>query len=108
MKTTFDLWMLKLSYDISTLVINFINPSWVPCHISVGLFETPNISIATFVEKMKVLLVEFNLSNKYVNDERINLNSLTTTLISIVSCELLHLFQPFVSFCLGHAMSKAC
>ncbi len=43
---------------------------------------------------MKVLLVEFNLTSKviaYVKDEEANLNSLTTTFISIVSCELLQL-----------------
>jgi hypothetical protein len=41
---------------------------------------------------MKVLLVEFNLTNKYVKDERTNLNSLTITLTSILLRELLHLF----------------
>jgi hypothetical protein len=89
------------------LVINFISLSWVPCQ-NVGLFETPDISSVTFVEQMKVLLVEFNLTNKYVKDEGANLSSLTTALTSIMSCELLHLFQPFVSFCFGHVMSKAC
>ncbi len=108
MTTTFDLWMLRLSYDISILVINFINLSWAPCHISVALFEALDISSVTFLKQMKVLLVEFNLTNKYVKDEGVNLNSLTIALTSIVSCELLHLFQPFVSYCFGHALSKAC
>jgi hypothetical protein len=57
---------------------------------------------------MKMLLVEFNLTNKYVKDEGANLNFLITAFISIVSHELLHLFQPFVSFCFGHVMPKAC
>ncbi len=43
MTTMFGLWMLKLSYDTFFLVINFINQSWVPCHIIVGLFETFDI-----------------------------------------------------------------
>jgi hypothetical protein len=100
--------MFKLSYDIFALIINFINFNRVPCHISVGLFEAPDICNVAFVEQMKVLLVEFNLTNKYVKDEGVNLNSLTTVLTFIVSHELLHLFQPFVSFYFGHAMSKAC
>ncbi len=60
---------------------------------------------------MKVLLVEFNLTSKviaYVKDEGANLNSFTTTLTSIMSCEPLQLLQPFVGFCFGHVMSKAC
>ncbi len=44
----------------------------------------------------------------YVKDEGTRLNSFTATLIFIVSCEPLQLFQPFVGFCFGHAMSKAC
>jgi hypothetical protein len=75
--------MLRLSYDISTLAIDFINLSWVPCQISVGLFETLEISSATFLEQMKVLLVEFNLTNKYVKDEGVNLNSFTIAFTSI-------------------------
>jgi hypothetical protein len=108
MTTTFDPWMLRLSYDISTLVINFINPSWVPYYISVGLFEAPDISSFSFLEQMKMLSIKFNLKNKYVKDERVNLNSFTIALTSIVSCEFLHLFQPFVSFCFGHALSTTC
>ncbi len=60
---------------------------------------------------MKVLLVEFNLTSKfiaYVKDERANLNILTTTFTFIMSCEPLQLFQLFVGFCFGHVMSKAC
>jgi len=92
MTTTFDLWMLRLSYDIYVLVINFINPSWIPCHISVGSFEALDICSVAFVEQVKVLLVEFNLTNKYVKDEGANLNFLTIAFTSIVSHELLHLF----------------
>ncbi len=42
MTTKFELKMSRLSYDTFALVINFINQDWVPCHIIVGLFETPN------------------------------------------------------------------
>jgi hypothetical protein len=44
----------------------------------------------------------------YVKDEGPNLNSFTTTLTFVVSCEPLQKFQPFASSCFGHAMSKAC
>jgi hypothetical protein len=70
--TTFDLWMSRLGYDTFALVINFIYQSLVPCHIIVGLFETPDTSNASLAKQMKVLLVEFNLTSKvimYVKDE---------------------------------------
>ncbi len=91
MTTTFDLWMSRSRYDTFALVINFINQNWVPCHMIIELFETFNTFGATLVEKMKVLLVEFNLTSKvimYVKDEGANLNSLITF---VVSCELLQL-----------------
>jgi hypothetical protein len=47
--------MLKLGYDILPLVINFINQAWIPCHITIGLFETLNVSNVALIEEMKVL-----------------------------------------------------
>ncbi len=79
--------MLKSGYDIFPLVINFINQAWIPCHIIIGLFETFNISNVTLTEEMKVLLVEFNLTNKvvvYVKDEGINLIFFKIVFIVIV------------------------
>jgi hypothetical protein len=79
--------MLKSDYDILPLVINFINQAWIPCHIIIELFKTLNISSVALIEEMKVLLVEFNLTNKvvvYVKDEGIDLNFLTIVFIVIV------------------------
>jgi hypothetical protein len=63
-----NVWLVdvKFSYDTFSLVINFINQSWVPCHIIVGLFEVPNIFGVTFIEQVKVILGEFNLTNKVI------------------------------------------
>jgi hypothetical protein len=44
----------------------------------------------------------------YVKDEGVNLNFLTITLTSIVSCKSLQLLQPFANFFFGQVMSKAC
>ncbi len=44
----------------------------------------------------------------YVKDEGSNLNTMTTTLKSIVSCDMLGLEEIFQSTCFGHAFSKAC
>ncbi len=59
--------------------------------------------------QLKDLLVPYNLLDKviaYVKDEGINLKTLTTTLINIVSCFPFSLPQPYVASCYGHAMSK--
>jgi hypothetical protein len=107
--TTFDLWISRLGYDTFASIVNFINQNWFLCNITIGLFETPDISGVAFVEEVKVLLVEFNLTKKvitYVKDKGVNLNFLTTAFTSVVSYESLQLYQPFVGFCFGNAMSK--
>jgi hypothetical protein len=42
----------------------------------------------------------------FVKDKGVNLGMMTTTLKSIVSCDMLDLPTPCVGTCLGHAMSK--
>jgi hypothetical protein len=37
--TSIDLWMSRFGHDTFALVINFINSHWVPCHVTMGLFE---------------------------------------------------------------------
>ncbi len=88
MTTMFGLWMLGLNYDTFSLVINYINQSWVPCHVIVGLFEVPNIFGVDFIEQVKVILVEFNLTNRviaYVKDEGTTLNCFTSAFTFVVS-----------------------
>jgi hypothetical protein len=35
---TFDLWMSQRGFDMSALVVNYINKKWEPCHVTVGIF----------------------------------------------------------------------
>ncbi len=44
----------------------------------------------------------------YVKDEGLNLNTMTTTLKSIVNCDMLGLEESFQGICFGHASSKDC
>jgi hypothetical protein len=44
----------------------------------------------------------------YVKDEGFNLNTMITTLKSIVSCDVLGLKESFQGTCFGHAFSKMC
>jgi hypothetical protein len=36
---SFDWWMFKSKYDTFSFIISFINSHWVPCHVTMGLFE---------------------------------------------------------------------
>jgi hypothetical protein len=59
--------------------------------------------------QLKDLLVQYNLLDKviaYVKEESTNLNIVTTTLISIVSCFPLSLPQPYAASYYGHVVSK--
>jgi len=87
---TFDLWMSQSGFDIFSLVVNFIDDAWVPKHVNVGLFETPNIANVILAKIVKPLLAKFQLTHKivaYVKDKGSNLNTLVTTLSTIISCE---------------------
>ncbi len=43
---SFDLWMSHVSFDI-VIVVSFINTSWKPYHVTIGIFEVHNIASAT-------------------------------------------------------------
>jgi hypothetical protein len=42
---SFDLWMSHNNMDIFVLIINFLNHTWVPMHIIVGLFEVNKMTM---------------------------------------------------------------
>ncbi len=62
-------------------------------------------------KKLTKLLDNYALEKKfiaYVKDEGSNLNTMTTTLKSIVSCDMLGLEESFQDTSFGHVFSKAC
>jgi len=108
---TFDFWMSKTRFYTYVLVINFIDDDWVPCHVTISMFETLNTHGAALTEQVKSLLAMYQLTNKviaYVKNENTNLNILAFALTNVISCELLQLPSPFNGICFGHVMSKAC
>jgi hypothetical protein len=77
--TSFDLWMSRSRHDTFALVINFINPQWVPCHVTMGLFEAIDITGVAMAAQVKDLLSSYSLCDKliaYVKDEGDNLSTL--------------------------------
>ncbi len=77
--------------------------------MTIGLFIVESSVGITMVEQMKDFLSSFGLLNKviaFVKYVDTNLGMMTTTLKSIISCDLLDLPIPFVWMCGGHAISK--
>jgi len=44
---SFDLWMSHVGFDIVAIVVSFINTSFEPCHVTIGIFEVHNTTSAT-------------------------------------------------------------
>jgi hypothetical protein len=63
----------------------------VPPHVTIGMFETLNTSKTTLTKQMKAYLATYQLTNKviaYLKDKGTNLNMFTSTLTSVIFCEL--------------------
>jgi len=106
---SFDLWMSKVRHDIFALVIYFLGDDWKPKHITFGLFELIDSIRQTLAKNLIELLDSYALRTKiivYVKDEGSSLNMMTTTLKSIVSCDMLGLEENFQGVCFRHAFSK--
>ena len=61
---TFDLWMSCSTQDVFCMVVYFLENDWVPCYVTIGVFQVESTNgerLAAIVEK---LLKEFNLRDK--------------------------------------------
>jgi hypothetical protein len=108
---SFDLWMSRRGVNTVALVIHFINEQWVPCRVTIGVFEAPDMAGAALATEVKELLNSFDLTDKviaFVTDDDSRLGSLTNALSSMVLCSPLQLSEPYAGTCFGHVMSKAC
>jgi hypothetical protein len=57
----FDLWMSKGDVDTFALVINFLNETWIPMYVIVGLFEVRETSGQSMIIQLESLLSKFGL-----------------------------------------------
>jgi hypothetical protein len=64
--TLFDLCMSKFGHNTFILVIKFINSKWVPCHVTMGLFETTDMVRIAMVTQIKDLFSFYNLLDKII------------------------------------------
>jgi hypothetical protein len=107
---SFDLWMSHVSFDTFAIIMSFINTSWGPCHVTIGIFEVHNTIGTIMANQVISLLDSFGLLDKiiaYVKDESSNFFFKNFALTFFVFCFALQLTCPFIGSCFGHAMSKA-
>ncbi len=86
--------MPKGAYDIFSLGIKILGANLPSKHIVIGLFEALNMFGHALAKNITELLSKYDLRKKiivYVKDEGFNLNTMTITLKSIVSCDVLGL-----------------
>jgi hypothetical protein len=90
--------MSKGAHDVFTLVVNFLGEDWIRKQIIINSFEAFETLRQTLVRSLQNLLKQYGLTKKifvYVKDEGANLNTMTTTLKSIISCETLYMMKSF-------------
>ncbi len=100
---SFDLWMSKAKVD--TFFIN----KWEPCHVTMIFFETTKKSKSSIALQLIEVLAKhgFNVGViVYVKDEGGNFSTIISTLVFVVSCEVLGLTIPFVKTYWGHVYVK--
>jgi hypothetical protein len=81
-------------------VINFINSLWVPCHVTMGLFETTYMSGITMTLQVKDFLSLYKFLNKLiacVKNKGAYLSTLAQAFSLVVNCGLLRLFTMEVN-----------
>ncbi len=97
--------------DTFALVINYLNESWMPQYVTIGLFEVHETTRFSMANQLHSLLEKYDLMYHmitFVKDEGNNLMSMAKTLCSIVDCHLLKLQWVYEGTCFGHIMFKAC
>jgi len=103
--------MSRGGMDTFVLIVHFLNHDWEHGHGSIGLVETTKTSRVAMAIQVNEVLTSYGLNVKimaYVKDEGNNINTMTSALTFVVSCELLRLTMPFRGSCWGHAIYKCC
>jgi hypothetical protein len=105
----FDLWMSCNDMDSFALVINFLNDTWVPMHITMGLFEMNETIKQSMATQLWYLLEKFGLLHLmivFVKDEGSNLSVMVIVLHFIN--EPLKILKVYEGTCFRHVMSRVC
>jgi hypothetical protein len=79
--------------------------------LTIGLFQTTKTIGQTLATNLIELFNQCRLRKKiiaYVKDERSNLITMTTTLKSVMKCEISSLNESFQGTSFGHVFLKTC
>jgi len=93
------------------LLLIVLGVNWQPKRFAIGLFETFDTFGHTLAKDLIKLLGKYDLTKKimaYVKNEGSNLNTMTTTVKYIISCDVLGLIESSHNSYFGHAFFKAC
>jgi hypothetical protein len=93
------------------MFVNLISKNWEPKQLTIGSFQTFNITGAIMVLQLQQLLAQFSLVQRvlaYVKDEGTTLQTCAFALNSVIFYNCLGVFKPVDRACLGHALSKVC
>jgi len=97
--------------DTFALVINFVNESWNPIHVIMGLFEVDETIGKSMVAWFKSSRSKFGLMHhviRFMKDEGNNLSTMATALCFIIICQPLTFNHVYEGAYFRHVMSKAC
>jgi hypothetical protein len=99
----FDLWMSKGDVDTFALVIIFLNESWIPMYVTMGLFQVHETSGQSMVIQLESLLSKFGSMHCdcIVKNESSNLIAMASTLRPIINCEPLKIIKVYEGMCFG-------
>jgi hypothetical protein len=61
-----NLWMSRSRCDTFALIIKFIDDQWVLCYVNIAFLEARDTLGAILTIQVKLLLVEFNLTNNFI------------------------------------------
>jgi hypothetical protein len=78
------------------LVTNFLNESWTPMHVTMGLFEMKETNEQSMIIQLESLFSKFRLIHHviaFVKDEGNNLTIMGSTLHCIIDCEPVRLIK---------------
>jgi hypothetical protein len=106
---SFNLWKSRGGVDTFVFIVHFLNDKWEPCDVTIAFFEILDTSRNAITLQVNDVLAKHGFNAcilAYFKDEGSNLSIMTSTLASVVSCEILGLLAPFVGSYWGHAMSK--
>lgn len=108
---TYDLWMSRGNLDIFGLVWHFLDASFKPCHVCLGLIQVESTKGDDVANSLKQILAKFEpiqLASRTIgenSDGGSNLQTMRKALSDYLRCDRFPSVPRFVGRCYGHIFS---